>query len=455
MRRHLGIALDADGLACAPPPVAVPGVLVFGAEGPVVGERALALAAAGAPAFRDFTGRVGDPVPVLADDGTARSGAELIALAVSALAGPGDRHVTLAHPARWGRHELAALRSALGPTQRAVRSFLRHNDFSTVPRPVAAATDALVGGALQRRTRVLVVDVADSATEVTLLADVDDGAARIVATTRTEEVGAATFDRAVLTLVLREVSVDGADRAALRRLADSCRDARRRLVGAPGTVVDVALPAFRGPVRITGDDVDVAVLDAVSDLLGTIREMDEEPFDSVLVTGDAAATPLLHRALSDAFGRPVVVPPEPGAAVARAAAGIAARRAESHRASFPGAPRRRAEAGQSARRPAVADQPVAARVACANDSWPGRTYPAGQNRRPGQPWPTAAERNGPRHGGMPTGAHRRPRRRVGRLVAAGATAVVVALGGGYAVAELGAGGAGPAAAAVTPGHGPR
>lgn len=135
--------------------------------------------------------------------------------------------------------------------------------------------------------------------------------------------------------------------------------------------------------------------------------MDAEPFDSVLVVGEAASTPLPRRALSEAFGRSVVVPREPGAAVARAAAGIAARRAE----ALPAAPHPRAEPERAA-----VESP--------------RSVPRPGRSGAKQPWPAAGQRADggahPRQGRA--GAHRRPR--IGALVAAGATAVVVALGGG-------------------------
>lgn len=423
MDRTLGIAIDADGIACAPRPP-VPALLALTAGGAVVGERARALAATGHGAvYRDFTARVGDPVRLLSGDGVGRTGAELTALAVDALLDealggrPAGHHLTIAHPAAWGRHELAALRAEL-----------RHPALSTVARPVAVAAHAVAGRAVPRGSSVLVVDIGTSATELSTLTDVEDGTARIAATGWTAAFGTSVADRAVLALALRRHRVDPADRDGAQALADGARAARAALEDRPVAVVDVPGPE---QVRITRDDLDHLLVDPVRELLGEVRGLGGR-FGAVLVTGDGARTPLLLRALGEAFGVPVTVLPDPATATARAAAHVAALRA----GSVPGVLDRSPRPGpgrhhRPATRPAPA-RPVAAAPGPAT-ARPGRSA-AGRDDHPVPPVAAAPDR---------------PRRRRGGVLVAAVAAAAVLLGGGAVVSEVASGpGGGGVVAAV-------
>src|SRR5690242_19387222 len=67
----------------------------------------------------DFVDRVGDPVGILAPDGSSQRGEMLVADALGALlhtvtrGGPATDPVAISHPAHWRPNQVAALRSAL------------------------------------------------------------------------------------------------------------------------------------------------------------------------------------------------------------------------------------------------------------------------------------------------------------------------------------------------------
>ena len=85
--------------------VSVPAALVIApGVGALVGAQAERFTASGSGAvFRDFIGRVGDPVPVVGSDGSARLGADLVAMTIGGVlrgcaAGSDLAHLAIAHP---------------------------------------------------------------------------------------------------------------------------------------------------------------------------------------------------------------------------------------------------------------------------------------------------------------------------------------------------------------------
>ncbi|ODU04991.1 MAG: hypothetical protein ABS81_08740 [Pseudonocardia sp. SCN 72-86] len=328
------MAVDADAISVAAygGPVRTAGaVLHLDPAGPVVGGPAEATPH-DAAVFADFTGRVGDPVPVVGADGSARQAADLLALAVHALAGPGGvAHMTVAHPSGWQEHERATLHAAL-------RRDGLDAPVSFVPRAVAVALRPDVPADVP----LLVVDVGEYATEVSVVRP-DRGTGRVVlACARADGLGAALVDRAVLDVVLGGLapSAAGPDRAALRGLAVRCREARHVLATTGSAVVDVALPGFRGPVRVDRrrvDDVALPRLDAALDVV--LRALGPLPAEATprlaVLHGDVTAT--IARSVSRRTG--LQSPPvAPTAAVAVTAAGLAAARSGVPRRAVPTIP---------------------------------------------------------------------------------------------------------------------
>jgi hypothetical protein len=135
--------------------------------------------------FRDFIGRVGDPVPVVGSDGSARLGADLVAMTIGGVprgcaAGSDLAHLAIAHPISWGPYEASVLRSALTCTE-----------AEGVPTSLVSSPTAAVAAGMMRFSRtVIVADIGGHGTEVALVTGAANRVGRLVATSRTDDLGA-------------------------------------------------------------------------------------------------------------------------------------------------------------------------------------------------------------------------------------------------------------------------
>jgi hypothetical protein len=107
------------------------GAPVLGAGAPIPGTQV----------FSGYAARVGDPVGILADDGSTYLGEDLVASTVACLqyrTGTSDVPTMLAHPAAWSAHTVEALQAALVRAEVTAR---------TIPEPIAAVRwlDAIHG----------------------------------------------------------------------------------------------------------------------------------------------------------------------------------------------------------------------------------------------------------------------------------------------------------------------
>jgi len=347
MTPSVGIALAADlvravTLDGTEDRVAVaPVVQVPPAGRPVVGG---ATRQGGGGVYRDFTDRVGDPVPVIGSDGTARLGADLVALTVAGLLahatqGAPPAHLVIAHPAHWGRYELSVLHSALTTTSAA------DVPTSLVSAPIAAVTAAESAGSARRDEAVLVADIGGAGTELTLLSAGADRPRQILATSRVEDLGATALDRALARHILAQLGepfgtleqADPAHHAALLDLVARCRAARADLGVRPATVVDVALPSRWERVRVIRTELESLIAEPISAVVSAISRMVGESENNgltvgtVLLTGEPARTPLLTEQLSVRIHARVLVPTDPEWTVAAGAAAMAATRARQPR----------------------------------------------------------------------------------------------------------------------------
>ena len=99
------VVTGSDTLSSSPIRVSVPALIVITPRGVLVGAQAERFAASEVGAvFRDFGGRVGDPVPLIGSDGSARLGADLVAMTIGGIlreqvARAGLAHLAIAHPA--------------------------------------------------------------------------------------------------------------------------------------------------------------------------------------------------------------------------------------------------------------------------------------------------------------------------------------------------------------------
>jgi hypothetical protein len=448
MTRHSGISIDDDGvtLVIAPedpatgkPEIAfAPALLVLTPSGPpITGRRARRLAASGVgAAFSDFCARVGDPVPVVGSDGSARWAADLVALTIRCLirdlGSPQDpgQHLTIAFPATWEPYRVGELGRALARVE------LDGPTTSFVPRPVAAIR--MVSG--RRRGPVVVADIGRYGTEVTTLTG---GPVPKIAGVHPADLGAATLDRVVLEHVLDELSGDLVEQVDRPDLVARCRAARHGLTRNAAAVIEVPVTDGIERVRITRAEFEESVHEPVLEMAATIsRALEDEGGDSagdrlVVITGDGADLPLLAQALS---AGPVVRPwmaPD-AAAIATGAAGLSADRARSARAARAA----HREVPARVRLEASAPPDPDARIGAAVPAPPAPSArdrvapaPAPQVRRD-TPVPTASA-----HAGFETsapGARSSERPRSGfRTTLAAASAAIALLVGGAAISTGG------------------
>ena len=351
MRRCVGIALGgnsigavatgADILASRSDRMSVPPVLVIAPEmGALVGTQAERFATAGVGAvFRDFFGRLGDPVPVVGSDGSARLGADLVAMTIGGVlrrcAARADlAQLVIAHPSEWGPYEMSILHSALTCTE------AEGVPTSLVSRPAAAVTAAVAAGSINPSETALVADIGSDGTEVALVTGGENHAGRLAATSRTNDLSATGLDRALARHVLEQVRghlpdsdlTNSANRAIARNVVAACRRARADLVRQAATTIDVRLPAHRVPVRVIRAEFESLAREPIYAGLSTIAQVMRQACDkgievaAIVLTGEAAHTPLLTELISAHWPCRVIIPPCPEWAAASGAAQIALRR---------------------------------------------------------------------------------------------------------------------------------
>ena len=208
-----------------------------------------------------FVERVGDPVPLVAADGSHHRADHLMVEALAAMvdAGSPTSSITIARPAYWSPAAVSALRSAL----------LTVPMFAPIGVPVpivadatAALTALAVDPGLPTDGVVGLIDFGAGGTSFTL-ADAGSGFAFVEETVRYVEFSGDLIDQLLLTHVVNGlVGAHGLDPSAtaavsaLGRLRDECRDAKQRLSSEAATDIAVELPMHRSRVRLTRSELD-------------------------------------------------------------------------------------------------------------------------------------------------------------------------------------------------------
>lgn len=287
-----------------------------------------------------FLTRVGDPVDMLADDGSAHSAADLHATAISCLideitSGTGEstpESIAACYPAWWSRHTVDAQRAALD------RAGLPA--VTLVPEPTAAVRWLHATHGPRDDGAVLVYDLGATGLTVSVVRTTAP-AALLGTPLRSTEVAGAEFDlltmRYVLANALRGNDFDPFDPAVERELATlrmRCRNAKEELSINTATVVSVRVhPAEPGPgeqVRLVRGELEdllrEPLLRSTELIRGAVHRAGLEIGDigRVLLTGGGAAIPLVAELISSEFGLPVVAAPEPAHTSAHGAALLAA-----------------------------------------------------------------------------------------------------------------------------------
>ena len=285
--------------------------------------------------FADFVDRVGDPEPIVADDGSTQPGAELLADALHALAylttdgQPLPATVGVAYPARWPEVDVAALRTALGN----VADFTARR-VSLVSDVDAALTALRSNPGLPAAGIILVCDFGSSGSSITLV-DAGRGYRRAGATVFHTAFSGESIDRALLDHVVDDLTSSGSLGGApaigsLHQLRDQCREAKEQLSTTTVTEVAVDLPGYHGPVWLTRAEVDGVISEPLDGFIAAAeqalqhKQIQQSDLSAVVTIGGGAAIPAITTALSQHFGATVVSAPRPQLTAAIGAALLAA-----------------------------------------------------------------------------------------------------------------------------------
>jgi hypothetical protein len=307
-----------------PPEVGLP------TENPNLAERGLVI--------NDFVDRVGDPVGIIAPDGSSHHADVLAGDALRAMlyavtrgqppAGP----VGVAHPAHWRPSAVTALRGALATVPEfgtaAHPPSLRSPQAPLVSDAVAALTALQRDPGVPARGVIAVCDFGATGTSVTL-ADAARGFAPLAPTVRYTDLSGDLIDQALLTHVIADLSAAGSVDLSgtsaigtLSTLRAQCRAAKERLSTTAVTSMPAELPGSRGEVRVTRNELDDTIR---GPLVGFIQELQDalqrsgiRPGDLVAVAsvGGGARMPIITTTLSEHLRVPVVTTPVPELAAA-------------------------------------------------------------------------------------------------------------------------------------------
>jgi hypothetical protein len=299
-----------------PPEVGVP------AENPNLAERGLIIT--------DFVDRVGDPVAIIAADGSSHPAEVVLADALRALLvaldgnGPSGEPVGVAYPAHWRSAAVDALRGALAelPEFRSPTPALLVSDAN------AALTALQHDPGVPTRGVIALCDFGGTGTSITL-ADAARGFQPVGPTVRYDEMSGDLIDQALLTRIVGELSAAGAVDlsstsaiGSLTRLRAQCRSAKERLSTAAVTSLKVDLPGSDGELRVTRAELDEAISQPLSGfveaLQDTVQQSGIRPSELVAVAtvGGGARMPIITTTLSEHLRVPVITAAQPELAAA-------------------------------------------------------------------------------------------------------------------------------------------
>jgi len=208
-----------------------------------------------------FVERVGDPVPLVAADGSSHLGERVLVEALDAMARTvgGGAPIAIAVPAHWGPATLGALRGALR-----AKSSLAPNGVpaALIPDSVAALAALQTAPGLPPSGVVALVDLGGSGTSITL-ADAGSNLDQIGETVRYSEFSGDQIDQALLNHVVAGIAdANNADPTgtlglgSLARMRDEARQAKERLSAETATVVPAELPGFNSDIRVTRNELE-------------------------------------------------------------------------------------------------------------------------------------------------------------------------------------------------------
>ncbi|BBX08640.1 Hsp70 family protein [Mycolicibacterium aichiense] len=308
-RPAVGLSVGATTLAAVTPDNAVTGPAVVTLPSGAV--------------ITDFVDRVGDPVGIVAPDGSTHHAETLLAdalrsLAYAATSGrPLPPTAAITYPAHWRPAAVDALRRAI----RQVPEWSAEEPLF-IPDTAAALTALAANPGLPTRGVIALCDFGGTGTSITLV----DGAtsAPIAPTVRHLDFSGDLIDQGLLAHVIAELSAGGtldvtgtSAIGSLTKLRAQCRAAKERLSTVTVTALPTELPNFRGDVRLTRTELDGAMGHALNDFVAVLQDtlarngVRPSHLAAVASTGGGAAIPVITTSLSEHLRVPVITTARP------------------------------------------------------------------------------------------------------------------------------------------------
>ncbi|MCV7151560.1 Hsp70 family protein, partial [Mycolicibacterium pyrenivorans] len=274
----------------------------------------------------DFVDRVGDPIPIVAADGTAHRAEALLAEALQAMvrtvaAGGPVGPIAVSHPAHWSPAAVAALRAVLAGADE-----FAHSGGPLLSDAEAALIALARDPGLPTRGVVAVCDFGGTGTSLTLfdLAAGTSAPAPLAPTVRHADLSGALIDQALMKHVIDGMSEAGTlDLSgtsaidSLGRQRAQCRVAKEQLSTGAVASITVDAPGGRTDVRITRDELDALLhppLREFAEVMQTTLERNgirPGGVAAIASIGGGARMPAATTALSERFRVPIVTTAHP------------------------------------------------------------------------------------------------------------------------------------------------
>ena len=259
-----------------------------------------------------FVERVGDPVPMVAPDGTSYHADQLVAEALDALieaAGgePPTGQLAISVPAHWDTATLRAMRAAMRSNPSLAPNGV---PARLVSDAVASLTALNANPGLPTTGTAALLDFGGGGTSITLAAA--DSSFEPVETVRYTEFSGDGVDQALLAHVLARVGAPGgADTAgtaavsSLEKLRESCCAAKEHLSEADTATVPVDIPSYHGAIEVTRAELSELLTEPLS---GVLDELDDllrrnniawQSVSSVVAVGGGARIPMISTRLAE------------------------------------------------------------------------------------------------------------------------------------------------------------
>ena len=327
-RPALGLSIGATNLAAVTADLAVtrkpvltlyrqrPPEVGLPSENPRLDEQGLVIA--------DFVDRVGNPIGIMAGDGSIHRSEALVADALRALAyaATGGRalpeNIAVTYPAHWPSKSVDALGAAVSQVSEWSN---RAHPLTLIPDAAAALFAMRANPGLPAGGTVAVCDFGGSGTTITLMDAAGDYQA-VAPTVRHRDFSGDMIDQALLTAVMANMASTGpfdpfgtSAIGSLSRLRAACRSAKEQLSSSTVTTFTDDLTGVRGDIRLTKDELDEAIRESLNNFVAlldeTLQRNGIRDLVAVVSVGGGANIPVVTTTLSGHLRVPVVTTPRP------------------------------------------------------------------------------------------------------------------------------------------------